>query len=70
MENDLSRAIGRIEGKLEAIHEDVRDLWDHQNATSKRVNVLEAHEDKRKGVMAVLAVMAGAIGSIVTLMFR
>jgi len=69
-DNDLSRAIGRIEGKLDAIHEDVRDLWTHQNATSKRVNILEAYEDRRKGVLAVLSLMAAAVGSFLTMMFR
>ncbi len=69
-DHELSRAIGRIEGKLDAIHEDVRDLWTHQNATSRRVNTLEAHEDKRKGVLMVLALIAGAIGSVFTTLFR
>jgi hypothetical protein len=69
-DHELSRAIGRIEGKLDAIHEDVRDLWSHQSDTSKRVNTLEAVEDKRRGVLAVLAILAGAIGSFVTMMFK
>jgi hypothetical protein len=68
-DRDLSRAIGRIEGKLDAIHEDVRDLWSHQNSTSQRVNTLEASEDKRKGVYAVLALLAGALGSAITMVF-
>ena len=66
-DRDLSRAIGRIEGKLDAIHEDVRDLWTHQTTTSRRVNVLEASEDRRRGVYAVLALLAGALGSIITM---
>lgn len=62
-DHDLSRAIGRIEGKLDSIHEDVRDLWAHNEKTDSRVNELEATHDKLRGGWAALSALAALIAA-------
>lgn len=62
-DHDLSRAIGRIEGKLEAIHEDVQQLWAHNEKTDARVNELEAVHDKLRGGWAALGTLAAVVAA-------
>ena len=67
---DLSRAIGRIEGKLTAIHEDIGELKQEAAATNGRVDVLESRADKQRGAVAVISMIAAMIGSFLTLIFK
>jgi hypothetical protein len=70
MEQELVRAIGRIEGKLEAMHEDVLEIKQEAQETNGRVTSLEAHRDRQRGAVAVLSMLAAAVGSFLTMLFR
>lgn len=67
--SDLSRALGRVEGDISA----VKDGFDRLETAvregfgkvDERLAKLEAKENQRKGVIATLMVMSGAIGGLV-----
>jgi hypothetical protein len=70
MDQEMARAIGRLEGKLEAIHEDVVEIKDEVSQTNGRVTVLESRVDRQKGALAVLGALGAMVGSVLTLFFK
>ncbi len=70
MDQELVRAIGRLEGKLEAIHEDVIEIKQEAQETNGRVTELESRADRQRGAVAVLSAFAAAVGSLLTILFK
>lgn len=67
---DLSRAIGRLEGKMDSLLEDFQDHREDHKASDRRIDTLEARADRQRGALAVLSLLAGVIGSVFTFMFK
>jgi uncharacterized coiled-coil DUF342 family protein len=70
MDQELFRAIGRIEGKLDAIHEDVGEIKQEAQETNGRVTSLEQRADKQRGAMAVISAIAAFLGGLLTMIVR
>lgn len=60
--NDLYQAVGRIEGALSGLVEDVKAIRADQQAVVTRVGGLERSRSWARGAAALLATGAGALG--------
>ena len=67
---EIQRTLGRLEGKVETIITGQAELWNAHTRVGERVDELESKHDKQKGALAVLGLIAGIIGSVITLIFR
>jgi len=63
--NEISRAIGRLEGNVDTGFKAVTNRLDRMNGTIKghdtRINKVESEQDKTKGIATILGGIAGAI---------
>ena len=63
---EIMRSLGRVEGKLEAVHGHVASLSQMQKAINGRVNDLESSRDQAKGYRAAMVGIAGLIAAVVS----
>jgi len=63
---EIQRSLGRVEGKLEAVHEEVHRQGAASLAVASRVDMLESKYDRIKGGWAALAALAGIVGAMLT----
>ncbi len=63
---EIQRALGRVEGKLEAVHGHVASLSSFQRAMNGRVDDLESAQDKATGYKAAMIAIAGVIAAVVS----
>lgn len=66
---EIQRALGRVEGKLEAVHEEVHRQGEASLTVAGRVDMLESRYDRMKGGWAALAALAGIVGAMLTFAF-
>lgn len=63
----LHRALGRVEGKVDSLEADVKDikklLQENHTSTSKRVASLEQSRSKLLGTVSTVGAVFGVIGS-------
>lgn len=64
--NSIQRSLGRMEGTLSAVHEEVHRLADQGKVTASRVDSLEASRDEAKGYKSAVVLIAGLIAAIVS----
>lgn len=75
--DDLNRSLGRLEGDVKSVSDRIDRLEDNLDQRFDRLDTAidglltrmdrqDALENQRKGVFAVVAVLAASIGSIVT----
>lgn len=62
---DLSRDMGRVEGKQDAMGARLDKIEDLLERIDSRLARLEAAENKRKGAVGALMLFAGFIGGLV-----
>jgi len=62
---DLSRDMGRVEGKQDAMGARLDKIEDLLERIDSRLARLEAAENKRKGAVAMLVAFGGVIGGLV-----
>lgn len=67
---EIMKSLGRLEGQVETVITGQSELWQAHNRNGGRIDVLESKHDKQKGAFAVLGVIAGIIGSVVTLVLK
>jgi len=65
--NEIQRTLGRLEGKLEAVHDNVADLAEQGRVLNGRVDELESARDVGKGYMAALVGISGVVAAAVSL---
>jgi len=63
--NEISRAIGRLEGSVDIGFETITGRLDRMNGTlkshDKRINKVESEQDKAKGIATILGGIAGTV---------
>ncbi len=64
--NEIQRTLGRLEGKLEAVHDSVETLAVQGQALNGRVDRLESARDTGKGYKAALLGISGLIAAAVS----
>jgi len=62
---DLSRDMGRVEGKQDAMGARLDKIEDLLERIDSRLARLEASENKRKGAVGALMLFAGFVGGLV-----
>ena len=67
---EILLSLGRLEGKVETILTGQTELWQAHTRTGARVDELESKHDRQRGALAVLGILAGVVGSIITFIFR
>jgi hypothetical protein len=60
--NDISRDVGLIQGEMRAVQDSLDRIERTVTAIEQRLRELEAKENQRKGAVAFLMVIAGAVG--------
>lgn len=60
--NDMMRDFGRMETQLVALKEGVDRIEKGVDKIDQRLTLLEAKENQRKGALAFLMILAGAVG--------
>ncbi len=60
---EIQRSLGRVEGKLEAVHDHVASLAASQLEMNGRVDELESAHDKAGGYRAAMVAIAGVIAA-------
>jgi hypothetical protein len=72
--HSLERALGRIEGKMEAIQESLLHLQTHMRITDKRLRKLESLADKWKGygsfALGASTLFGAVMNVIITWLFK
>jgi hypothetical protein len=63
---EIQRSLGRVEGKLEAVHGHVRQLSVSQRDMWQRVDDLESAHDKAAGYKAAMVGLAGVVAAAVS----
>jgi len=63
---EIQRSLGRLEGKLEAVHGHVASLSMTQKEMNGRVDSLEAAQDKASGYKAAMVGVAGLIAAVIS----
>ena len=66
---EIQRSLGRVEGKLEAVHDEVHRQGAASLTVAGRVDMLESKYDRIKGGWAALAALAGIVGAMLTFAF-
>ena len=61
---ELSQCVGRIEGTVNGIKEDVGELKEYTKKTSERVGILEKYRSNSKGWIAGAVAVAGVLGMV------
>lgn len=67
---DIMRGLGRVEGKVEAIHRELSILNHSQSEVEIRVDKLEEQRDTTRGALAAVGFLGGAVGGVVALLAR
>jgi hypothetical protein len=70
MSEEITRSLGRIEGRLEGIENEQRRIADYAIKTSERVGTLEVTQAHSKGWAAGIGAAFGAIGSMLVPMLK
>ncbi len=60
---EIQRSLGRLEGKVDGMHEDLRDQGTAALAVANRVDRLESEYDKVRGGWAALSALAAVIAA-------
>jgi glutamine synthetase len=63
---EIQRSLGRVEGKLEAVHDHVASLALSQREMNGRVDELESVHDKASGYKAAMVAVAGVVAAVVS----
>ncbi len=63
---EIQRSLGRVEGKLTAVHDHVASLSRLQREMNGRVDDLESAHDKAAGYKAAMIAAAGVIAAVVS----
>jgi glutamine synthetase len=63
---EIQRSLGRVEGKLEAVHDHVASLARSQREMNGRVDELESVHDKASGYKAAMVAVAGVVAAVVS----
>jgi hypothetical protein len=60
---EIQRSLGRLEGKVDGMHEELHSQASTAMATLERVDRLESEHDKLKGGWAALSALAAVIAA-------
>lgn len=63
--NDLSRALGRVEGEVSGVKDGVNEMRSLLKSIDQRLGALEDKENQRKGALAALMVFSGFVGGLI-----
>lgn len=64
--NDLSRALGQVEGTLTAVKDGLERIEMLVRDVDNRLKSLEADKQQRKGALAVMMTVSGIVGGLIT----
>ena len=64
--HDIQKSLGRLEGTLGAVHQEVHRLAEFGEQVEDRVDSLEASRDQAKGDKAAVILIAGLIAAAVS----
>lgn len=67
MSDEVLRALGRLEGKVDALQERVGEGLDEMKAHGERIVSLEHSRAHAKGVVGAIATLSGMAGAGITL---